>query len=177
MVEVQARLKEAFADVRWENRDKFHVTLKFLGGVEESTLQQIIERLSGALSPFSHTRLVYTGLGCFPNKRNPRVIWVGCENEEGVLLRVFQTIEEIVEPLGFEKEKRAFHPHVTLGRVRSPKRAQDLIEKMKSLTFEQQVAECREVLVMKSDLRPSGSVYTVLHRIPLRKERNENSIA
>ncbi len=167
IVEVQTALKETQADVRWDNRDKFHITVKFLGGVEESILGEIVQKLSAAVTQYSYLGLAYKGLGCFPNFRNPRVIWIGCENEDGTLERVFQTIEDIVAPYGFEKETRRFHPHITLGRVRSPKRKQELIQIMHKITFGPKASQCRELLVMKSDLRPTGSVYTVLHRIPL----------
>ncbi|MFQ5799589.1 MAG: RNA 2',3'-cyclic phosphodiesterase [Bacteroidota bacterium] len=165
--EVQNLLRESDADVRWESRDKFHITVKFLGGTEESILSEIIQNLSATLTPFKPFQLLYDGLGCFPNIRSPRVIWVGCENEDGTLLKIYQTIEDIVGPFGFEKESRRFHPHITLGRVKSPKRIQDLIRTMQSTTFDRQITECRELHVVKSDLRPTGSVYTVLHRIHL----------
>ncbi len=165
--EVQNLLRESHAEVRWESRDKFHITVKFLGGVEESILGDITQKLSTALTPFKPFQLVYDELGCFPNIRSPRVIWVGCENEDGTLLKIFQTIEDIVVPFGFEKESRRFHAHITLGRVKSPKRIQDLIRTIQSTTFDRQTTECRELHLVKSDLRPTGSVYTLLHRVVL----------
>ncbi|HEY4644471.1 MAG TPA: RNA 2',3'-cyclic phosphodiesterase [Bacteroidota bacterium] len=167
ILEVQTSLRERDSDVRWESRDKFHITLKFLGAVEEATLHGILDKVANALAPVKTFRLDYQGLGCFPNTRYPRVIWLGCENRDGSLVHVQQTIEAIVEPFGYEKEKRPFHPHITLGRVKGTGGIPELVRLMQKTLFELQTTECQEILAMKSDLRPTGSVYSVLRRIPL----------
>jgi len=160
-------LKETRADVRWEPKEKFHITLKFLGNVREETLPPLVKALDEQIALLPEFTIVYAGIGCFPNCRSPRVIWVGCNNKDGVLLQIQRAVEQATVPFGFPSEERAFHPHITLGRVKSHRNLDRLILTLQSITLQTEPVPVSEVLVMKSELRPSGSVYTVIHRIPL----------
>lgn len=164
---IRDRLEESNADVKWEHDEKLHATLKFLGNTDEKLLPEIvycIERV-GQRSPQLSVR--YKGVGCFPNKWAPRVVWLGMEDLNGRLTPLHDDVETELARLGFEKEERAFHAHVTLGRVKSDRRIQSLLRTMESITFESQPVVIQEVALIKSELRPSGSVYTTLKTIPL----------
>lgn len=169
IAELSEKLRATDADVRWEPREKYHITLKFLGSVEEKSLELLASRLAGHLMNFSPFRLIYHTVGCFPNLHHPRVIWVGAEDEEGTLVRIQEKAEEFSAALGIEKEDRKFHPHVTLGRVKGSKNLKALIAELEQVSFEPQSSVVHEVLLMKSELKPSGSVYSVLQRFSLRK--------
>ncbi len=153
--------------VKWEEKEKFHITLKFLGDLSEDAIDSIYEVLSESLKGFGKFSVIYKGVGCFPEIKNLRVIWVGCEDPSGKLFKLREIVEEKMSELGFEREDKEYHPHITLGRVKKPKNISNLIKKIESINFESEAGEVAEVLIMKSDLKPSGSVYTVLKKIKL----------
>jgi 2'-5' RNA ligase len=156
------------ADVRWEPDEKLHCTLKFLGETDPSNVGLVvstIESIAATVAPFE---VQYRGLGCFPDSRNPRIIWLGMENADGKLTILHDTIEESLASTGVQRDDRPFHPHLTLGRVRSRHRIGDLLRMMETLTFIAEPATLQEVHLMKSELKPAGSVYTILNVIPLK---------
>ncbi len=160
-------IKSAGEGVKWEGIEKFHITLKFLGDVNEEAIDSIYNVLSESLTGFGKFSIIYKGVGAFPDLKKPRVIWVGCEDPSGKLFDLQKIVEDKMNELGFEKEEKEYHPHITLGRVKSPKNLGGLIKKIESINFEAGAGEVAEVLIMKSDLKPSGSVYTVLRKIKL----------
>ncbi|MCI0706011.1 MAG: RNA 2',3'-cyclic phosphodiesterase [Ignavibacteriae bacterium] len=164
---VQQELQQGHADVRWELPGKFHITLKFLGNVELQVLEKLMAALSVDAARHPAFELVYQGVGAFPDVDKPRVVWVGT-NTNDVLISLQQSVEKICEQFGFAREGRAFHPHITLGRVKSTRNIQRLTEKLKKLTFDPTNFLCAELLVMRSTLHPSGSEYSVVKSIPLK---------
>jgi 2'-5' RNA ligase len=171
LCEVRERLKNAHADAKWETNDKLHCTLKFLGDTDEHLIPSVSSTLQSLTLPASPFEVHYAGLGCFPNKTDPRIIWAGLTNADGRLQSLSSAIETAMAGLGFEMEKRAFHPHVTLGRVKSRKNLHNLLATMESVTFECQPEVITAIALMKSELRPAGSVYTTLMSFPLTAER------
>ena len=168
VAKLQEALRSTNAEVRWDSREKFHITLKFLGNVEEATLQSMASLLETELAAFSPFGLIYQGVGCFPNLHRPRVIWVGAHNEDSTLSRVFEKIEQIASSFGFPREERQFHPHITVGRVKGSKNIKALVSEIEVAKFPVQQSAINEIILMKSDLKPTGSVYTVLRRFPLK---------
>lgn len=168
IVEVEEKLRSTDAEVRWESIDKFHITLKFLGNVDEAKLHSLENQLEEALGPFSAFTMRYQGVGCFPNQHHPRVVWIGAENEDGILTRIQETIEGVSESFGFQREERQFHPHITIGRVKGSRNLKTLVAELGNASFAPHSSLIKEVLMMRSDLKPSGSVYAVLHRFPLK---------
>jgi 2'-5' RNA ligase len=167
MSSLQSELKKSNADVRWEPSEKFHATIKFLGDVEERNLPRIIAKIEQSVSTVPHCTVSYEGIGTFPDKEHPRVIWIGCENPDGNLLKLKSNLDAALHPLGFPIEERVFHPHITLGRVKSGIRIKDLLSMLENLTFEPRSAKVERIVVMKSTLKPQGSEYSVLTTIPL----------
>jgi len=163
---LQSKLRESEAEVRWESSDKFHITLKFLGNVEPPIIDSLVSQLQVLLKNVSSLKTIYNTIGGFPSVDRPRVIWIGAEQNE-FLMKLQENIESVCTELGFDKEDRVFHPHITLGRVKGNRKLSRLTETVKSLTFEPIQALCSEVLLIKSDLKPSGSVYTTLKSFPL----------
>jgi 2'-5' RNA ligase len=152
--------------VRWSRVTAVHLTLKFLGDVAEADLPEIKDVLAQVAR--RHVPFTFTigGLGCFPNVKRPRVVWVGVQEETGALAALQRDVEKNLVPLGFEPEKRAFHPHLTLGRTRRNARPADR-RRLGEIVVEAGVGELSRVHVesfrlMRSDLRPDGAVYTPL---------------
>ncbi|MBI3004977.1 MAG: RNA 2',3'-cyclic phosphodiesterase [Ignavibacteriales bacterium] len=164
--ELQSKLKEAEADVKWDSPEKFHITLKFLGKFEQSTIDSLSSRLELLPQNVSYIRALFNSVGAFPSLQRPKVIWVGIEHTEE-LRRLQSDIELLCAEFGYVREEREFHPHITLGRVKGNKNLHRLTESLKSLTLEPIQARCTEVLLVRSDLKPSGSVYTTLKSFPL----------
>jgi 2'-5' RNA ligase len=163
---LSARLRSSKAQVRWEGRDKFHATLKFLGGTDEALLPSItasLERVCDGTSPF---QAVARRVGSFPGRGNPRVVWVGLDDPDGGLERLQKSIDREMSQLGFKPEERAFHPHITLGRVKGTGNLHNLRRMLESVTFESHPATVHEVLLVRSELKSSGSVYTILKSFP-----------
>jgi 2'-5' RNA ligase len=167
MKSLQSELKKSNADVRWEPSEKFHATIKFLGDVEERNLPRIIAKIEQSVSNVSSFIVSYREIGTFPDKHHPRVIWIGCENLDGNLLKMKNELDAALHPLGFPIEERTFHPHITLGRVKSANRIKDLLSMLENLTFEPRSTKVERIVVMKSMLKPQGSEYSLLTTIPL----------
>jgi 2'-5' RNA ligase len=108
------------------------------------------------------------GLGAFPNQRRPRVIWVGIQGQVERLGHIQARLENALELLGFAREQRAFRPHLTLGRVKDRRKCQPLIDAISTLEVPKfNSFDANEIILYKSDLRPTGAIYTKLHRMPL----------
>lgn len=170
--QIQKELDIPQAPVRWEKSYKLHLTLKFLGETETSLMPAIESRLQEVASAHRPFWLRYNGLGCFPNRNNPRILWVGCTPLSSELEHLQRHIEDACEKLGFERDKRTFHPHITIGRVKlkADKDRQlltGLIKKMESITFDSLESEVHTILLMKSELRPGGSEYSILKSLAL----------
>ena len=166
--DIQTRLKSTGADIRWESADKIHATIKFLGNVDEDKLSALIEAIEAALKDVHPFGLVCEALGCFPNKHRPRVIWAGCADEDGTLERMKNLFDTAFLSHGFEKEDRSFHPHFTLGRVRSQSMHAHLTQMLETITFQPHRFTCGEILLMKSVLKPQGSEYSIIRSFSLR---------
>ena len=107
------------------------------------------------------------GTGGFPNLNRPRVIWVGLKKGSEELKTLSKSIDNELEKLGFQKEKRGFSPHLTIGRVKNIYNIHEFVKKMNSVEFKGGSFTADEILIMKSDLKPTGAVYTKLHTIKL----------
>jgi 2'-5' RNA ligase len=166
--EVQGDLRSTRADVRWVNPEKIHLTLKFFGNIEESRIDLILKSIEEPVRntlPFS---LRVLGVGAFPNLKNPRVVWMGLVDGKDVLTSFQKQIENQLGKIGFQSEDRPFHPHLTLGRMKSSRGKEDLVgrmEKHKEEEFGDLPVE--RVVLFKSDLRPTGPIYTPLRELRL----------
>jgi len=152
-------------------KDNFHITLKFLGEVEEKLIPDITDTLKNIANEFSKFTLKITRPGAFPDRVKPRVIWIGTENTD-TLKELAKRIDEELSRLGFQKEAREFKSHITLARVKNFKNGKYVFDKIlknfseKSPQFQFQV---RDFVLMKSTLTPKGSIYSVLERFHLLK--------
>jgi len=165
--QLQAPLKKTGAFVSWVKPANIHVTLKFLGEVPEDKINEVFSATEKALEGAKKFTMSLKGTGVFPNLRRPRVIWVGSGSGEEELSHMANRIEEEMEKIGFPKEKRKFSAHFTIGRVKSPKNIEKLMELVESSDFQTEKIEVNEVVVMKSQLHPAGAIYTPLKKVLL----------
>lgn len=149
----------------WARRPTLHLTLKFLGDVEEVELPEVVAAVARASSRVCLFGFETRELGAFPSPRRPRVLWLGIE-PEGELLALHDEVESELAKLGFSRERRTFHPHVTLGRIREP-RAESVQEILDDLVAPRERVEVSEVRVMRSTLRPGGAIHELVEAVPL----------
>lgn len=166
--EVQKDLKLSHADVRWVSPEKIHLTLKFFGSIDESRIDPIVKSIGGPTQTSSPFSLAVRGMGAFPHLKNPRVIWMGLVGEKEILPSFQRELEKELRKIGFESEDRPFHPHLTLGRMKSNQGRDELIGRMEKYREEQfGDFQVEKVVLFKSDLRPSGPIYTPLKELRL----------
>ncbi len=160
---LQDEMRRFHAHVSWVNSRNIHVTLKFLGDIQESLVPQIGDVLGEISSRARPFEITIENLGFFPNARRPRVLWVGVTDPQQ-LERLFREIEDGLSRLGFAREKRGFTPHLTIGRVRNPGRIREVVGQMQTLSFQPGSFEAEAVSLIKSTLKPTGAVYESLGR-------------
>lgn len=146
--------------VRWVKPALLHLTLRFLGDTAVSKLPAIHEALDDVSRQAAPFALRLGGLGCFPNRKRPRVIWVGLEGDTKPLLALKRAVDAALVPLGWAVEERPFQAHLTLGRVRDDRQlgGLDVTTAVKALAV-----PVTAVHLIESQLLRSGPVYTVRH--------------
>ena len=169
--DVQALLDEATTSLRaeapelaWIDREKRHLTLKFLGDVADDALPRLAEAADCAAAKHGPLEMSVHEIGAFPNFRRARVVWIGVEQERRLEL-LHHDLELACERAGFEVEGRPFRPHITLARVRDPLPA----DRMKAFTRVARSVRVRatvpveRITLFESTLAPSGARYRRLH--------------
>lgn len=166
--QVQEDLKSSHADVRWVSPEKIHLTLRFFGNVDESRIEPIVQSIRGPIQSTSPFSVSVKGIGVFPHLRNPRVIWIGLLDEKKVLVSFQERVGTELEKIGYEPEDRPFQAHLTLGRVKSSRGKEGLIERVERCK-ETEIGDFQvdRVVLFRSDLRPTGPIYTPLREIRL----------
>ena len=156
--------------VRWVPTSNIHITLKFLGDISVTQVDKLAQILNAEASQHSVFEIQFGGLGVFPNPKRPRVLWVGIQ-APAELEALQSQLEAAVAKLGFPVEKRPFSPHLTIGRVKQHVSPTD-IQKIRTALEETKVgalgtSTVTAVHLFKSELKPTGAVYTRLHSAPL----------
>jgi len=169
--EVQTQLRnETGATITWARSEGIHLTLKFLGDVEEELLPKIEQELVEIADRVPPIELKTTTTGGFPNLRRPKVLWVGLEAVDE-LYRLQEDIDAALSKLGFPKEDRRFHPHLTVGRVRFVEKDCRMPEKFGEIKAPTHVWNAERIFLMSSELKPTGAEYAVIAEIPFRKNQ------
>ena len=151
--------------VKWVRPENIHLSLKFLGDVDEARepeLRSALQRAAGRRSEPHPLALQITGFGVFPDYRRPHVLWAGVTPDPALEL-LQHSVEQAYEPLGFPTEARAFRPHITLGRTSRDARPRDFVgleAALGPIAFDRTVT-VSELDFMQSTLRPEGPVYQV----------------
>lgn len=152
--------------VRWMNPKGIHLTLKFLGDVDPGGIEGLAEALRSVASGRAAFRANAVGVGCFPSTRRPRVLWVGVQEPSGALSALQGSLEAALSPLGYPREDREYNPHLTLGRVRREARPDEAAKVGAVVSKETQTLlgeiPVGEIILFRSELKPSGAVYTPL---------------
>ncbi|MDI6801791.1 MAG: RNA 2',3'-cyclic phosphodiesterase [Thermodesulfovibrionales bacterium] len=146
--------------IRWVPIENIHLTLKFLGNVDEKLIPDIEKGLSSVCVNHASFTINIRGTGAFPSFKYPNVLWVGIDKSDE-LKKLYFDIEEAMFSLGFEREGRNFSPHLTIGRVKDRKGIEPVMAELYTFkdTFFGSI-EIKEVLFMRSVLKPTGAEYS-----------------
>ncbi len=159
---------------RWIDTEGIHLTLHFLGDVPQARLSSVFDAVARGCQGFGPFDISIVGLGCFPNTRQPRIVWAGVHEEMGHLVGLQRSIGHELDQVGYPPERRPYTPHLTIGRVRRDAAPAEVAALGQSVAAQpqevlaQMCVQC--VQVIKSDLRPSGAVYTIMATTDLRAE-------
>jgi 2'-5' RNA ligase len=170
---VQNDLKKRLPEraLRWVRPEGIHLTLQFLGDVERDRVDELADALAQAAADRRRIDLAIEGLGCFPNPRRPRVLWLGIGGEVAKLRLLQQAVEAETKPLGFQPEGRPFSPHLTLARVQRNASRSDVAEVGASIERRKtgRVADFAAdgISLIRSQLKPSGAEYTQVAHVAL----------
>ncbi len=167
---VSGEMKKSPLNARWVKPGNIHLTVIFIGNILTDMLDDMGNHVSDVCSNYGPFKISVNGTGVFSNRQNPRVLWVGLDGEIDRMADFKNILQKRLKPFGIKEEKRRFNPHLTLGRFRkgakSDAHLDDLLLKYKSLTSK--ACMLRELVLFKSDLKPSGAVYTKLNSWPLK---------
>ncbi len=155
-------------DIKWVEYENYHLTLKFLGEVSEAILPGIIKQLSLAADNSPAFNLSAGGLGFFPNRTRPRVVWMGIKGEIDKAEFLGERVDAYLSAMGFDKE-RDHRFHLTLGRIRSDSKLPELLKLVANMKSKDKLRSFKvdNFHLMNSDLTPNGPVYSILHTFRL----------
>ena len=155
------------ADVKLVEPQNIHITLKFLGDVQEDKINDIEQIMKDSVKEIEPFTIKLSETGVFPNQNYIRVVWIGIKDAEAIET-IARSIDERLSQLGFKKEKRGFSAHLTIGRVKTAKNKQLLLKAIENYKdFEFSTQDVNSIKLKKSDLTPKGPIYTTLNEVKL----------
>ncbi len=173
---ITQRLRQVPVRASWVKAENLHITLKFLGEVDEALVPKLKEVAQKALEAGQldgEVAWTLDQLGAFPSLERPRVVWVGSSKEPAALAQLAAELEQALEPLGFAPEGRGFVAHITLGRVKERAPSPGTSELTRALRAHPEfryAVRVRALTLMKSELTPQGAIYTPVFRLPFRSD-------
>jgi 2'-5' RNA ligase len=164
---LRERAAERAARVSWGRAENFHLTLRFLGAIDEATLGRVREAMAEAAAGTAPFTVALGGFGGFPTARSPRVLWVGLTTGGDAVVALHARLEAALAARGIPPEGRAFHAHLTVGRARELRGLPALADVLAAPAAALGDAQVEAVHLMHSQLAPTGARHTVLAREPL----------
>jgi 2'-5' RNA ligase len=149
--------------IKWVAYENLHITLKFIGEIDERKLDSIKSALNTVSSKTKCFKMQLENPGCFPNLRNPRVLWIGVSIGAEHLIKLADELEDSLTQCGIKKEEKKFHPHLTIGRIKAFCKVDNIINK----TFATEPFDVKEFILFKSTLLSSGPVYEKIKNFAL----------
>jgi 2'-5' RNA ligase len=170
--ELSRELRKSRLPARWVQEGNIHLTIVFLGSVEENVVKDLKETVGSVVRGFAVFPVKLSGVGVFPNWRKPRVFWIGLDGDMEGLSRLRDELQEALAVFGLREEKRPFRAHLTLGRFKDQpdddEELKQILGRYHDITSEP--CSLDELVLFKSDLKPSGPVYTKMASWPLKME-------
>jgi 2'-5' RNA ligase len=171
--ELRTQLREHISQLRqevpeaaasWSRVENIHLTLKFLGNVAVERIASISAAAARAVKEFAPFQIGMGGTGVFPKPSRAQVLWIGVSDTSGRLLELQKRLEDECGKEGFEKEGRAFRPHLTIARIRKPEGAKRLADAHLQKEFKTTKVNSTELIVFRSELSSKGATYSAISR-------------
>jgi 2'-5' RNA ligase len=168
--DISEDIRRTSLDLKLVKVDNIHLTVVFMGNIRSEDVRAIGEKAGDVCVGFEPFEIALKGLGVFPNTRRPRVLWLGLEIETERISSFRDSLQERLLDFGVREEKRAFTPHLTLGRFRKLEMYDPLLGDIISryADIKGPVGRLEELVMFKSELRPGGAEYTKLKSLPLK---------
>jgi 2'-5' RNA ligase len=168
--DISEDIRRTRLDLKWVKVDNIHLTVVFMGNIRSEDVRAIGEEAGDVCVGFEPFEIALKGLGVFPNTQRPRVLWLGLEIETERISSFRDSLQERLLDFGVREEKRAFTPHLTLGRFRKLEMFDPLLGDIISryADIKGPVGRLEELVMFKSELRPGGAEYTKLKSLPLK---------
>ena len=168
LMEFQEKLKKVDADVGWVAPENLHITLKFIGYIDDDKIDSVVTIIRDSVTHIKPFDLNYVGMGTFPTQKNPRVVFAQAIDTGGVLAKIHERLDNQLVALGVEHDDRRFEAHLTVGRTKTRRNVNKLLEGLQAYQgFQFGLEHVTQVVLMKSDLSPEGPHYTKLHSVDL----------
>lgn len=164
---LQRDLRRIDAQISWVKPANIHLTLKFLGDVSQAKIPAINAAITDVAKVCNPFQITVGATGCFPSPRKPSILWVGLSQSSDELPSLHKAIEDGLARQGFAREGKKFTPHLTIARIRNPRNADQVADAFLTGGFANEDFRAKEIIVMRSQLSPQGSIYTPLAVIPL----------
>jgi RNA 2',3'-cyclic 3'-phosphodiesterase len=167
-------LRRELPDARasWTREDNLHLTLKFFGDTPVERVESVSTALRFAANHVSPFEMELSGCGAFHTRGKPNVLWIGINDPSNNLHKLYESLENECARVGFDRDQRPFHPHLTIARIRHPEHARELAELHRSTSCNSQMIEVSDVCLVRSELSSQGSRYTILSRHELTQLRD-----
>jgi 2'-5' RNA ligase len=169
---LQNQLKSSGADVKWVAPENIHLTLKFIGDIDDIKLDKIIRIIEDIAKNKNSFYIHLCSIGAFPKLSYPKVIWAGIDKGDSETKEIAKELEERIEKAGIPKEDRPFSSHITIGRLRSYLNREKLVQNLENVMREFQTENLEfnvtEITLFKSTLTPKGPIYEILKEASLK---------
>lgn len=168
---MQKKVKKSGFKMRWVKPENIHITLKFLGDIHPDMIQPIVNCMDRCGKEYYPVTLFSKGIGVFPGLKRPRVLWAGIDGETSALRTIQEQLDGQLGKTGIPKENRPFKGHLTIGRFKGNADSRKLVSVIREFSvFETESFSAATLSLYKSDLTPSGAVYTQIAAAPLQKQ-------
>ena len=161
------RFDAAGPAVRWVKPENLHLTVRFIGDVDDGQLNVVCEKVREVAAKVSPFRILLCGTGVFPTASRAKVLWLGVREERRVFAQIKDPLETGLKQAGIPADTKPFAPHLTIGRVKDLKASRPVIAKHLNTDFESTGFEAKEIVVYESDLLSAGPVYSRVAGMPL----------
>jgi len=171
------KLEEEAKDIikgKWVDPQNMHVTLQFIGYIDESKAVDIIRNIQTITEIYKPFSVKYKSLGAFPSPDKPRILWIGVGEGSTKLKTIAKEIQKINRKSGINPDSKPFHPHVTICRIKEAdgKKVAKFIKKYRNFSFGEDTVE--KIALIKSTLTPVNPIYTVIEEFYLRGKKDGN---
>jgi 2'-5' RNA ligase len=169
LANIQTDLRSSGADIKWVKPRNIHLTLKFLGNIDTNLIPKIKNILEDITKKYKNFSGDLTELGAFPKLHNPRVIWVGMQTGKDKIISITKELEDNLSKIGIPQEEKEFHPHVTLGRIKSSINRLKLVELLNNTKISILKFQVKKITLFKSTLTPEGPIYEAKLEVNLKE--------